>query len=83
MKTTELNMLKLRAWHLASGEWLILIFIRTRDDRLDLLSEEYVPTEDGVKEAIRLAQERLAGAARDAGLHDAKAYAQIPGAKRA
>lgn len=83
MKTTELNMLKVRAWQLVSGEWLVLLFIRTRDNRLELLSEEYAPTEEGVKEAIRLAQERLLEASKAAGFPDAKAYAQIPGAKKA
>lgn len=83
MKMTEMNMMKFRSWQLASGEWLILLFLRTADGRLQLLSEEYAPNEDGVKEAITVAQERLRAAVKSAGATDCKVTAQFPGAKKA
>lgn len=83
MKTTELKMLKVRAWQLSNGEWLVLLFIRRADDRLELLSEEYAPDEEGVKEALRVAQERLSAASREAGFPDVKVYAEFAGAKKA
>jgi hypothetical protein len=83
VKSLELNMLKFRAWQLASGEWLVLRFIRKADDRLELLSEDYLPDEDAVKEAIKASQEHLLAATKEAGFPDAKTYAQFPGAKKA
>lgn len=82
-QTIELNVLKFRAWQLASGEWLVLRFIRGDDGSLELLSEEYAPNEDSVKEAVRLSQERLLEATKSAGFHDAKVHVQFPGAKKA
>lgn len=81
--TTELKMLKFRAWQLATGEWLVMLFIRTSDNKLELLSEEVHPDEASVQEALRVSQDRLKSAAIEAGFPDTKVHAQLPGAKKA
>jgi hypothetical protein len=59
-----------------------LLFIRTAEDKLELLSEEYVPDEDAVKAAMQKVQERVMEAMREAGL-PAKVHMQFAGAKKA
>jgi hypothetical protein len=83
MKTIEMKALKVRAWELASGEWLVLVFMRTADVHLELLDEEYAPNEEAVKDAIRTAQERLLAVMKKAGFPDPKVRSEFAGAKKA
>lgn len=83
MKTLEMKALKVRAWQLSNGEWLVLLFLRTATDRLELLHEEYAPDEDGVKAAIRRAEERLSEAMKEAGCLNATVRSEFAGAKKA
>lgn len=60
------NAMKVRAWHLASGEWLLLLFMH-RDGDLVLVSEQTVPDEDAVKAVIEETRQRVGEAMDDAG----------------
>lgn len=83
MKDIELNMMKVRAWKLDGGQFLVLLFFRTQEGRLELLHERQVETEAEVHGVIREAQERLLEATKHAGFPSAKVFAQMAGAKKA
>lgn len=79
----EIKPLKVRAWKLESGEFLVLLFMRTADDRLELLTEEYVPDKEALEQFIRQASGRLEATMRAAGIPASSVRVEFAGAKKA
>lgn len=78
----KIKPLKVRAWKLAEGGLLVLLFIRTPEDKLELLAELHADNEAGLQKIIADAMKTMDGAMAAAGL-DGKSYAEFPGAKKA
>ncbi len=82
MSVHTIKPLKVRGWKLSDGTILVLLFIRTAEDKLELLSEQYADDEAGVMAIVDEARKVLDGALEASGL-EGHSYAEFPGAKKA
>lgn len=73
--------MKVRAWQLRDGAWLVLIFMRRGDDLL-LMDEMEVANEDAVQEVVMETQRRVGEAMRESGVNG-EVVAKLHGAKDA
>lgn len=81
-KLVELKPLKIRAWKLAAGDFLVLVFIRTKEDQFQLLAEHYADDEAGIADIANDAKRRLEAVLVDVGIEGGEAFIEFAGAKK-
>lgn len=74
--------MKVRAWKLDRGTWIVLVFARDARDRLTLLQELEVETEEQIQDVVRESQEKLRQVMQELGI-DGGGSVEFPGAKKA
>lgn len=78
----QLKPVKVRAWKLAEGGFLVLLFIRRQDDKLELLAELHAEDEAGITAIVDDVRARLDQVTGELGI-EGRAYAEFAGAKKA